>query len=39
MSDTDRFEAVCEGCGLNTIVEWDGEEGLCDRCRTEVDAT
>lgn len=31
----ERFEAVCEGCGLNTIVGWDGKKGLCDRCRFE----
>ena len=31
----ERFEAVCEGCGLNTIVGWDGEVGLCDLCRSK----
>lgn len=33
----DRFEAVCDGCGLNTIVEWDGQRGLCDICRMRAD--
>jgi hypothetical protein len=35
MSEVEEFEAVCEGCGLNTIVIWDGEEGLCKKCRSK----
>lgn len=35
MTERERFEAVCEGCGLTKIVEWDGEQGLCGSCRIE----
>jgi len=31
--ETERFEAVCEDCGLTKIVTWDGEKGICDGCR------
>ena len=35
MTENERFEAACDGCGLVKLVEWDGERGLCDTCRRE----
>lgn len=30
-----RFVAACDGCGLVTIVTWDGERGFCDDCKLD----